>query len=144
MLVTAKADYAVRAVVELAAMGAEGWVPAESIAVRQDIPRPFLIKILQQLRTAGLTEAARGSDGGHRLARDPADISMAEVMRAVDVPLTAAYDTLSQHSAPTGAAAPVASVWAELHRRVADLLENVSITDVLTNSVPMHNRVPVI
>lgn len=135
MLVTAKADYAVRAVVELAAIGAGAWISAETVAARQDIPRPFLIKILQQLRTAGLTETARGADGGHRLARDPAEISFGDVMRAVDAPLETVHGVLPQHLAPKGAAAPVGAVWAELHRRVEDLLENVSIADVLADSV---------
>jgi Rrf2 family protein len=134
VLVTAKADYAVRAVVELAAIGAGEWISAETVAARQGIPRPFLIKILQQLRTAGLTEAARGADGGHRLARSPADISFGDVMRAVDAPLETVHGVLPQHLAPTGVAAPVGNVWAELHRRVEDLLENVSIADVLADS----------
>jgi Rrf2 family protein len=136
VLVTAKADYAVRAVVELAAADAGGCLSAESIAARQNIPRPFLIKILQQLRMAGLTETIRGAEGGHRLARAAAEISFGDVMRAVDGSLGDMYGTIPQHLAPQGAAAPVAGVWAELHRRVGDLLENVSIADVLARAVP--------
>jgi Rrf2 family protein len=147
VLVTAKADYAVRAVAELAAVGKDDCVSAESIAAATDIPRPFLIKILQQLRMAGLTETTRGADGGHRLARDPADISLGDVMRAVDGPLANVYGIVSPHGVPKGAAAPAAKVWAELHRRVQDLLENVSIADILADTVPMpgndRDRVPI-
>lgn len=147
MLVTAKADYAVRAVVELAAAHDGEFLSAESIAERQDIPRPFLIKILQQLRMAGLTETTRGSDGGHRLAREPTEISVGDVMRAVEGPLANVHGVLPQHLAPKGAAAPVAGVWAELRRRVDDLLENVTIADIVAD-VPLHavirDRVPII
>jgi Rrf2 family protein len=159
VLVTAKADYAVRAVVELAAVGQDDCVSAESIAARTEIPRPFLIKILQQLRMAGLTETTRGADGGHRLARDPAAISLGDVMRAVEGPLASPYGaapgpgvtgpgvTGPGVTGPAGTAAPVARVWAELHRRVEDLLENVSIADILADAVPLptldRDRIPI-
>lgn len=142
MLVTAKADYAVRAVLELAALDAGGYLSAEGIAARQNIPRPFLIKILQQLRMAGLTETTRGAEGGHRLARDSAEISLGDVMRAVDGSLADVYGFVPQHQAPLGPAAPVAEVWAELRHRVEDLLENVSIADILAGAIPLpgNNR----
>lgn len=148
MLISAKADYAVRAVVELAAADADGWLSAEAIAARQGIPKPFLIKILQHLRVAGLTEATRGSDGGHRLAHSPAEISIGDVMRAVDGPLANVHGVNSPHINSKGPAGPVACLWAELQRRVDDLIENVSVADILADEVPLSSidlgRVPIV
>src|ERR1700728_410337 len=87
MRISAKADYAVRAMVELAATVEEKPIKAERIATAQDIPLNFLENILGELRHAGLVRSHRGAEGGFRLARDPALISVADVIRAVDGPL---------------------------------------------------------
>ena len=137
VLVTAKADYAVRAIVEIAAADEGDCLAAETIAERQEIPRPFLVKILQQLRTAGLTETVRGPVGGHRLARPAAEISIADVVRAVDGPVTNVHSVPSGQLRLSGHAAPVAEIWVELHRRVAALLEAISLSDVLTGAVDL-------
>jgi Rrf2 family protein len=145
MRVTAKADYAVRAVIEIGAGGEDGWVTAETIAERHAIPRPFLIKILQQLRTSGLTEAVRGPDGGHRLARPADRISIADVVRAIDGPLADVHGVEAEELGLTGSAAPMVAVWGQLRRSVDDLLEGVSIADVLADNVSFdgarHRRV---
>ena len=86
MRVSAKADYAIRALVELAA-GADGPVKAERIAQAQEIPIKFLENILGELRNAGLVRSQRGADGGYWLARPAEEISLAQVIRAVDGPL---------------------------------------------------------
>lgn len=135
MWVTAKADYAVRAVVELAAADEGEYVTADALAERQEIPRPFLVKILQQLRTAGLTETGRGPVGGHRLARPAAGITIADVLRAVDGPLGDVHGVDPERLRLTGNAAPLGAVWIELRRRVESLLEGVSVADVLTDAV---------
>ena len=83
--VTAKADYAVRAVLELAVD--EGLVKGERIAHAQGIPLKFLENILIDLRHAGIVHAQRGAEGGYRLARDPAEVTLGEVIRAVEGPL---------------------------------------------------------
>jgi Rrf2 family protein len=135
MRVTAKADYAVRAVIEIAAAGDEAWVTADVIAERQGIPRPFLIKILQQLRVVGLTEAVRGPVGGHRLARPARDISIADVVRAVDGPLADVHGVDPERLPLSGSAAPMVGVWVHLRRTVDAVLEGVSIADVLADDV---------
>ena len=84
--VSAKADYAIRAGVELAAAG-EGPVKGERIAQAQEIPPNFLENILSDLRNAGLVSSRRGADGGYWLARPAAEISLADIIRAVDGPL---------------------------------------------------------
>ena len=85
MRVTAKVDYAVRALVELAAAGRT--VKGDSLAQAQGIPLKFLENILAELRRAGLVGSQRGAEGGYRLQRAAADISVADVIRAVEGPL---------------------------------------------------------
>ena len=90
MKVSAKADYAVRAAAELAAAQHTGApVRAETIATAQGIPQRFLENILSDLRHAGLVQSVRGAEGGHRLNRPAAEITVADVIRAVDGPLAA-------------------------------------------------------
>ena len=91
MKVTAKADYAVRAVLELAAAGG-GLVKADRIAEAQGIPRHFLDNILTDLRRAGIVATHRGADGGSRLARPASAIALADIMRAIEGPLAAVRD----------------------------------------------------
>ena len=87
MQISAKADYALRALCVLAAAPEQCTVKADDIASAQDIPRTFLDGILVQLRRAGLIESRRGPEGGHRLARPAYAISMADVIRVTDGPL---------------------------------------------------------
>src|SRR5207247_2662338 len=87
MRIPAKADYAVRAAIELAAAGEDAVVKGERLAGAQDIPLHFLENILGDLRQAGIVTTRRGPEGGYRLARPPAEISVADVIRAVDGPL---------------------------------------------------------
>jgi Rrf2 family protein len=89
--VTAKADYAVRAVLELAMADGE-LVKADRVAEAQNIPRHFLDNILTDLRRAGIVATQRGADGGSRLARPAKDIALADVMRAIEGPLAAVRD----------------------------------------------------
>jgi Rrf2 family protein len=87
-MISSKAKYALRAAIVLAERySAEGWTTTLAIAEREGIPRKFLEAILVQLRDRGLIDSRRGSLGGHRLARDPATISVADIMRVVDGPL---------------------------------------------------------
>jgi Rrf2 family protein len=87
-MLSSKAKYAVRAAVHLAERASAGtWAQAGEVAEQEQIPRKFLETILVQLRDHGLVESRRGAQGGHRLARDPAAISVADVIRVVDGPL---------------------------------------------------------
>jgi Rrf2 family protein len=133
--VSAKADYAVRAVVELAVAG-EGSLTAEMIASRQDIPMPFLQKILHELRVAGLVASQRGPDGGHRLARAAAQITVADVLRAVEGPLAAVRGEAPESLHYRDSAEPVQLVWIALRTNMRQILEGVTFADLAGGHLP--------
>jgi Rrf2 family protein len=130
--VSAKADYAIRAMIELDAAGASEANPAkgETISAAQAIPANFLERILAELRVQGLVHSKRGSDGGYWLARDPAQINVAEIVRAVDGPLASVRGEAPDELEYLGRAAPLRDVYVALRASVRDVLENVSLADL--------------
>jgi Rrf2 family protein len=140
--VSAKVDYAVRASVELAAaQGADEPdrpVKAETLARAQDIPVKFLENILQGLRQAGIVESRRGPEGGHLLARPAAEISLADVIRAIDGPIVGVSGQRPEEVEFRGTAAPLQEVWIALRASVRRVLEEVSLADVAAGNVPEH------
>jgi Rrf2 family protein len=133
--VSAKADYAVRAAVELAASG-DGPVKGERIATAQQIPPNFLENILSDLRNAGLVASRRGADGGYWLARPAAEISLADVIRAVDGPLAAVRGQRSEQVSYAGNAASLRDVWIAVRASLRNVLERVSLADVAAGRLP--------
>lgn len=132
MRVTAKADYAVRAVLELAVRAGDGPVKAAAIAAAQDVPAKFLDNILQELRHAGLVTSSRGSHGGHALARPPEEVTVADVVRAVEGPLAAVAGR-----PPEGLEeGPLREVWVALRVNLREVLERVSFADLAAGRVP--------
>jgi Rrf2 family protein len=97
--VSAKTDYAIRAALELAAAPDEKPVKGERIATAQAIPLRFLENILMQLRHAGLVDSRRGADGGYKLARPPSEVTLADVIRAIDGPLAGVARVLGRRRA---------------------------------------------
>ena len=142
MRVSAKVDYAVRASVELAAAQQgdepERPVKAEALARAQDIPLKFLENILQGLRQAGLVDSRRGPDGGHLLARPAREISLADVIRAIDGPLAGVGGRRPEEVEFRGTAEPLREVWIALRASVRRVLEEVSLADVAAGTVPGH------
>jgi Rrf2 family protein len=134
---TAKADYAVRAAVELAA-AADGPVKAERIAAAQEIPVNFLENILAELKRAGIVDSRRGAAGGYLLARPAAEISLADVIRAVEGPLANVRGMSPEALAYEGSAARLRDVWVALRASVRSVLEQVSIADVAHGELPPH------
>lgn len=126
--ISAKADYAVRAAVELAVSG--GSLTAEAVAERQDIPVQFLQKIFVEMRRAKLVATLRGRDGGHRLARPAAEISVADILRAVEGPLADVRGEAPEDVRYRGSAAPLQDVWIALRTSVRSVLEDVSLEDL--------------
>lgn len=139
MHVTARADYAVRAVIELAARSPAS-TTRQQIAESQDIPGKFLETILGDLRRAGLLEAHRGATGGYRLAADPAAISLAAIVRAIEGPLAAVRGMPPEDIAYPGPAAPLTDVWIAVRASLRDVLEATTVADVLADQLPDHVR----
>jgi Rrf2 family protein len=133
---TAKADYAVRAAVELAAAGE--MITAEQIADAQGIPLNFLENILRDLRRAGLVESRRGQAGGYLLARPPESISLADVIRAVEGPLANVRGMSPETLDYSGSAEKLRDVWVALRAGVRSVLEGVTIADVARGELPGH------
>lgn len=135
MRLSARADYAVRAVVELAA--ADGrLLTSETIADAQQIPGHFLTNILVALRRAQVVSSQRGNEGGYRLARPAAEISLADVIRAVEGPLAGVRGARPESLAYEGAAEPLRDVWIALRASIRMVLEGTTVEDVAQGRLP--------
>ena len=138
MRVSAKTDYAIRAALELAAAPDEKPVKGERIATAQAIPLRFLENILMQLRHAGLVESRRGAEGGYRLARPAADVTLADVIRAIDGPLAGVSGARPETLNFTGTAEPMKDVWIAVRASLRSVLEQVTLADVVAGELPEH------
>jgi Rrf2 family protein len=134
--VSAKADYAVRACAELAASPHGDPVRAEDLAAGQGLPVSFLERILGDLRRAGVVASVRGRSGGYRLVRPAEEITLADVFRAVDGPLVTVRDERPPSLAYEGAAAGLLDVWVALRASVRDVLDVVTVADVVRRDLP--------
>ena len=135
MRVSAKADYAVRAAVELAAAG-DGPVKGERIAQAQSIPPNFLENILSDLRIAGLVASRRGQEGGYWLAQPAERISVADVIRAVDGPLANVRGIRPEQVEYGGTAEPLRDVWVAVRASLRNVLEHVTLADLARGELP--------
>jgi Rrf2 family protein len=137
MRISAKADYAVRAAAELAAASPKGRpVKGEYLAAAQAIPPKFLENILADLRHAGLVRTRRGAEGGYALTRAPSEISVADVLRAVEGPLAAVQGTRPEGLLYGGAAARLPEVWVALRANLRAVLERVTLADLAAGELP--------
>ncbi|MEU7744192.1 Rrf2 family transcriptional regulator [Nonomuraea sp. NPDC049158] len=127
MRVSARTDYALRAVTELAA-APPGPVPAERIASAQNIPRRFLDNILLQLRRAGLIHSLRGPEGGYWLARPADDITLADVIAVIE-----GKPEYPAHGGYPGVAGPLADVWSALREHEERLLTEVTFAQIVSS-----------
>ena len=136
MRVSAKADYALRAAAELAAAEGSGPVKGEQLARTQSIPLKFLENILLELRHAGLVQSQRGVEGGYWLARPAAEITLAEVIRAVEGPLANVRGTRPESLEYHGTAEPLRNVWIAVRASLRGVLESVTLADVASGELP--------
>jgi Rrf2 family protein len=134
--VSAKVDYALRAAVELAALESDWPVKGERLAGGQGIPLRFMENILGELRQAGLVASKRGADGGYLLARPPADIALADVIRAVDGPLANIGGLRPDQLEYEGTAVPMKDVWVAVRSSLRSVLEYVTLADVAAGELP--------
>nr|MBA3528337.1 Rrf2 family transcriptional regulator [Propionibacteriaceae bacterium] len=134
MRLSARVDYALRAVSELAAAQAPRTV--DQLSTAQNIPSKYLESILGELRRGGLLRSQRGADGGFRLARPPAEISIADVIRALDGELANVRGSRPENLEYVGAAAPLQEVWIALRASERAILEGVTLAHVAEAKMP--------
>jgi Rrf2 family protein len=135
MRVSAKADYAVRAAVELAIAG-EGPMKGEAISKAQEIPLKFLENILGELKHAGLVRSQRGTEGGYWLARPAEEIKIADVIRAVEGPLASVRGEPAESIRYNGAAQPLGKLWVAVRANLRAVLESVTVADIAGDDMP--------
>jgi Rrf2 family protein len=135
MHVSAKIDYALRGAVELAAAYPAA-LKGERLAQLQDVPVKFLENILTVLRYAGIVRSQRGPEGGYWLARPPQEITLADVIRAVDGPLANVRGERPETVAFPGAAQPLREVWIAVRANLRVVLESVTLAEVAEGTLP--------
>lgn len=140
MKVSAKSDYAVRAAAELAAAGPGTHRKRDEIAEAQNIPSKFLETILLDLKHTGVVKSTRGADGGYALARPAADISIADVIRAVDGPMATVRGERVESVEYIGSAKALRDVWVAVRASLRRVLETTSLQDLVDEHLPDHVR----
>lgn len=140
MRVSSRADYGVRALFELALRAGQGPVHSRDIAARQEIPEAYLHQVLSALSRAGLVRSTRGPAGGHELAREPYEVSLFEILSALD-----GVDKKSHpHPDGIGAADVVHEVWHELQEQSERLLRSLTLQTLVNREAerePLANYV---
>ena len=136
MKVSAKADYAVRAAAELAASQSVRPVKAERISEAQGIPIKFLEAILLELKHANVVKSTRGAEGGYALARPASEISIADVIRAVDGPLANVRGERPEETSYKGAAENLTKLWVAVRSSLREVLEQTSLADLTSGKFP--------
>jgi Rrf2 family protein len=137
--VTAKVDYAVRALLELAAAN-DGPVKGERIAQAQEIPLKFLENILIDLRHANIVRAQRGADGGYWLARPANEVTLGEIIRAVEGPLASVRGEPPEDVNYTGAAENLRTVWVAVRASLRAVVDELTLADVVADRLPAPIR----
>jgi len=138
MRISAKVDYAVRAAVQLAAASDERPTKGDAIAQAQGIPVKFLENILGDLRHAGLVRSQRGADGGYWLNRPANEISVADIIRAVEGPLASVRGQRPEDIAYAGPAEPLSKVWIAVRASLRSVAEHVTLADIASGELPEH------
>jgi Rrf2 family protein len=136
MHVTAKADYAVRAVVELANSSQDSPRKVDAVAQAQSIPVSFLENILTQLRSSGIVRSQRGPEGGYWLARRPEEVNLADIIRAVEGPLVGVRGQRPEEIEYVGSAESLQPVWIALRANLRKVLEHVTVAQVAAGKLP--------
>jgi Rrf2 family protein len=134
--ISAKADYAICAAVALAAADGDAPVKGEALARSQDIPTKFLENIMGDLRKAGIVLSQRGAVGGYWLSRPASEITLADVIRAVDGPLANVRGARPETTAYQGVTEALVDVWIAVRASLRSVLEAVTLADVAGGRLP--------
>ena len=140
MRISAKVDYAVRAAVELAAAEDEEPIKGEVIAEAQGIPLKFLENILGELKHVGIVKSRRGAQGGYWLAKPANEVSLGDIVRAVEGPLASVRGEGPEDLEYKGGAAPLQRVWIALRANLRAVMDEVSLADVVADELPAQVR----
>lgn len=135
MHISAKVDYACRALLALAARGG-GAVTAEELAREQELPVRFLRAILNELRRGSIVASQRGNEGGYRLGRPPEEITLGEVFRRLEGPLAEVRNERPEQASYQGAAEHLQEVWVAVRAALRGVLDEVTLADVLSGHLP--------
>lgn len=133
MYISAKVDYAVRALCSLAA--SDGPLTSEALATSQGLPAKFLESILNDMRRAGLLTSQRGPEGGYRLARPAGEITVADVFRPLDGPLAEVRGMRPEAANYEGAAEHLQAVWVAVRASLRSVLDEVTIADIVSGDL---------
>lgn len=136
MRISAKADYAVRAALELAASPDQAPVKGTRLAEAQKIPLQFLEQIMLELKRAGLVATKRGARGGYWLALPAAEVTVADVIRAVEGPLANIHDLSPEQTSYTGPARRLSDVWIAVRANLRAVLEEVTLEQLTAGELP--------
>lgn len=134
MRLTGRIVFAIRAAAEL--VGQEGYLSLDVISERQNLPADYVRSAMSDLRRAGIVSTRRGRVGGYRLAREPQDITLADIIRAVDGPLTVVQGERPDDLEYTGAAAGLEDVWLAVRKAERRILEAVTLEHLQTGRLP--------
>ena len=136
--ISAKADYAVRALVVIAAQPDQTPITGRTIATSQDMPVKFVENTLVELRTSGLVRSQRGTGGGYILGRPADQISIADIVRAVDGPLAHVRGDRPETLHYPEPAAPLQTIWIAVRATIRDVLEHVTLAHIVNGTIPQH------
>lgn len=136
MRISAKVDYAVRAAIELAGADSEEPLKGDAIAEAQGIPLKFLENILGELKHHGIVGSRRGAHGGYWLHRPPEEITLADIVRAVEGPLATVRGEGAEDLEYKGEAVALQKVWVALRANLRAVMEQVTIADVVSGELP--------
>lgn len=139
MQISAKTDYAIRALLSLAEHEPE-LVKVDTIVREQGLPRKFVEAILGELRRAGIVRSQRGADGGYGLARPAVEVTLGAVIRAVDGPLAEVRGLRPHETTYDGVAAHLPEVWIAVRAALRGVLDEINLAQVLHGELPSHVR----
>jgi len=138
--ISAKTDYAIRASLVLASRAPE-LVKVDQVAAEQELPRKFVEAILGELRRAGIVRSRRGAEGGYTLARAPGEVSLGEIMRAVDGPLAEVRGQRPDQVVYGGVARYLPQVWVAMRASLRHVLDGITLAHIVSGDLPAHVRV---
>ena len=135
MRISAKGEYAIKAVLDLSLQRHRGLIPIQEIAARQRIPQRYLEQVLLALKRGGLLVSRRGSSGGYQLTKSPDEITVGAVLRAVDG-ATAPFEAggRTAHAAPPTGGEDLADLWREIAQAVSDVVDRITFGELATRS----------